>query len=307
MISVLRLPALLLLSTLAAGVTTALAQPAPGRPAASAIKLTVDGAFTGRTDFEARGAPAGDVAVAQAGFALSVPLRPIDGKWFPALGLGYKLYDLDRAPGTPLPGRLHSLGASLSVFGQLDPDWRLIGSVSPRVANAGGGFTSRGFGVGVLALATRKFSPAFGGGLGFVYDSLARGTGRLLPIATFDWTPAPGWRVFLGFPRTGASWQAAPSLLAEFVAEADFGSFYVTDDPAPLAAGRGRPALNRTRLEYRAVRVGPALTWNFDPAAHLRVAAGVLPVLNADYDRRGYELKSDGASAFGAIELGWRF
>jgi hypothetical protein len=299
----LHLSTLLILTTIAPA--AALAQPAPARPAASAIKLTLDGAFTGRTDFEARGAPAGDVAVAQADFALSVPLRPIDGKWFPSVGLGYKAYELDRAPGTPLPDRLHSLGASLSLFGQLNPDWKVIGSVSPRFANAGGGFSSRGLGVGVLALATKKLSAEFSGGLGVVYDSLARGTGRLLPVATFDWSPTPGWRLFLGFPRTGATWQAAPSLLAEFVAEADFGSFYVTDDPAPRAAGR--PALDRTRLEYRAVRVGPALTWNLDAAAHLRLAAGALPLLNADYDRRGYELKSEGISAFAAVEFGWKF
>jgi hypothetical protein len=285
--------------------TAAMAQPAAGRPANADIKLTLDGAFTGRTDFEARGAPAGDVAIAQAGFALSVPLRPIDGKWFPSVGLNYKTYDLDRAPGTPLPDRLHSLGASLSVFGQLNPDWKVIGSVSPRLANAGDGFSSRGLGVGVLALAMKKFSSEFSGGFGVRYDSLARGTGGLLPIATFDWVPAPGWRVFLGFPRTGAAWQAAPDLLAEFVAEADFGSFYVQDAPAARTAAR--PPLDRTRLEYRAMRVGPALTWNFDPAAHVRIAAGVLPVLNADYERRGFELKSDGASAFGAIELSWKF
>lgn len=282
-----------------------LAQPAGGRPAHSLISLTVDGAFTGRTDFEARGQGAGDVAVMQTGVKLSVPLAPLAGQWFPSVGLDYKLYDLDRAPGTPLPDRLQSLGASFSVFGALNADWKLIGSVSPRLANAGGGFTSRGFGLGVLALATRKFGPEFGGGFGVVYDSLARGTGRLLPIATFDWTPAPAWRVFLGFPRTGASWQTSPDLLAEFVAEADFGSFYVTDDPAPRAAGR--PALDRTRLEYRAVRVGPALTWNYTPAAHVRLAGGVLPVLDVDYHRRGYKLKSDNVPAFAALELNWKF
>jgi hypothetical protein len=307
MISSPRLTALVTASLLGLGAATAaFTQPsASSRPAAAAIKLTLDGAFTGRTDFEARGAPAGGLAVAQAGLALSVPLPPLDGKWFPSVGLNYKAYDLDRSPGTPLPDRLHSLGASLSVFGQLNPDWRVIGSVSPRFANAGSGFSSRGLGVGVVAVATRKFSADFSGGFGVVYDSLARGTGRLLPVATFDWVPAPGWRVFLGFPRTGAAWQAAPDLLAEFTAEADFGSFYVEDSPAPRTATR--PALDRTRLEYRAVRVGPALTWNFDPAAHLRLAAGVLPALNADYERRGYELKSDDTPVFVALELAWKF
>ncbi|MDP3070633.1 MAG: DUF6268 family outer membrane beta-barrel protein [Opitutaceae bacterium] len=297
--------ALLVLLSVLASASGTLAQPAGGRPSHSLISLTVDGAFTGRTDFEARGQGAGDVAVMQTGVKLSVPLPPLGSQWFSSIGLEYRDYELDRSPGTPVPETLRSLGASLSVFGALTPDWKFIGRVSPSLANAGGGFTSRGLGVGVLALATRRFSPEFGGGFGVVYDSLARGTGRLLPIATFDWAPAPAWRLFLGFPRTGASWQAAPSLLAEFVAEADFGSFYVTDDPAPRAAGR--PALDRTRLEYRAVRVGPALTWNYNPAAHVRLAAGVLPVLEVDYHRRGYKLKSDGAPAYASLELEWKF
>ena len=73
-----------------------------------------------------------------------------------------------------------------------------------------------------------------------------------------DWSPEPGWKVWVGYPRTGVSWEPSQALKAEFVAEADFGSFYVTEDPRTPRPGQVR--LDRTRLEYRAVRVGPAIT-----------------------------------------------
>jgi hypothetical protein len=296
-------------SLLLLGLTSALAQ--PGSPAGSGgaasrgVKLTVDTALTGSTALSARGAAAGGIGVSQAGFKLSVPLPPIAPGWFPSVGLDYQHVSLDRDPGTPLPGRLQSLGTSVSVFGRLPADWSLLAGISPKLANAGSGLSGDGLGFGVIALATRKLAPDFSGGLGVVYDSLARGTGRILPIATFDWAPAPTWRVFLGFPRTGTSWQVAPTLLAEFVAEADFGSYYVKDDPSP--GGLNRPALDRTRLEYQAVRFGPAITWSFAPDARLRVAAGAVPVLNADYHRRQYKLKADDTVGFASVELGWRF
>ncbi len=290
----------------ALGATTGLlAQPAGGRAASPQVSLTVEGGLTGNTAFEARGAPAGGIAVQQYGARLSVPLAPLAGQWRPTVSLRYRHHQLDRDPGTPLPEEFQSLNLSLGVFGPLSPDWSLFASVSPGYGNAGGGFTSRGLGVGVLAVATRKFNADFSGGFGLRYDSLARGSTRILPVATFDWTPAPGWRAFVGFPRTGASWRASELLTLEFVAEMDFGTYYVTDDPLPL--GAGKPPLNRTRLEYQAVRVGPALAWRAADGFQVRLAAGVVPVLNAEYEQRNYKLKSDDTAAFGSLELEWRF
>lgn len=281
------------------------AQPAGGRPAAAQVGLTVESGLTGNTAFEARGAPAGGISVHQYGARLSVPLAPLGGQWRPNVSLRYRHHQLDRDPGTPLPEEFQSLNLSLGVFGPLSPDWSLFASVSPGYGNAGGGFTSRGLGVGVLAVATRKFNADFSGGFGLRYDSLARGSTRILPVATFDWTPAPGWRAFVGFPRTGASWRISDALTAEFVAEMDFGTYYVTDDPLPL--GANKPPLNRTRLEYQAVRVGPALAWRAADGFQLRLAAGFVPVLNAEYEQRNYKLKSDDTAAFASLELEWRF
>lgn len=277
----------------------------PGRPATPGVTLAIDTAFTGQTDFEARGTSAGGVSIHQYGARLSVPLRPVGQQWFPSVGLRYRHHQLDRDAGTPLPENLQALSLALNTYGALTPDWSLFASVSPGYANAGSGFTSRGFGVGVLALASRKFASDFSGGIGVRYDSLARGSTRILPIATLDWTPAPAWRAFIGFPRVGVSWRGSDALSAEFVADMDFGSFYVTDDPAP--AGRNKPALNRTRLEYQAVRVGPAVTWRASPGFSTRLAAGFVPVLNAEYEQRNYKLKSDRAAGFASLELDWKF
>jgi hypothetical protein len=284
------------------------AAPAPtasGRPANSAVTLKFNTAYTGDTPFEARGASAGSVSVAQFGAEIAVPLPPVGGNLFPILNLRYRHYSLDRDTVTPLPAHLKSLSAAFTVFSKLDADWSLLASVSPGVHSAGSNFSSKGFGVGVLAIASRKFTPDFGAGFGFVYDSLSKGTGRIIPVATFNWAPAPAWRVALGFPRTGVIYTFTPELDFEFTAEADFGSFYVTDDPLP--SGRNKPALNRTRLEYQSVRVGPAIAWRASPTFSARASVGAVPVLNADYHQRNYRVKSERTAPYGSAALEWKF
>jgi hypothetical protein len=280
--------------------------PAPsGRPASSAVTLKLDTAYTGNTPFAARGTSAGSFSVAQFGAEIAVPLPPVSGNLFPIVSLRYRHYSLDRDALTPLPDNLQSLSAAFTVFSKLDADWSLLASVSPGVHNAGSSFSSKGFGVGVIAIASRKFSPDFGAGFGFVYDSLSKGTGRIIPVATFNWTPAPAWRVTLGFPRTGVIYTFSPEIDFEFTAEADFGSFYVTDDP--LRAGLNKPALNRTRLEYQAVRVGPAIAWRASPTFSARASVGAVPVLNADYHQRNYRVKSERTAPYVSAALEWKF
>jgi hypothetical protein len=276
-----------------------------GRPATAAVTLKFDTAYTGDTPFEARNASAGSFSVAQFGTEIAVPLPPVTGGIFPVVSLKYRRYSLDRDAGTPLPDRLQSLNAALTVFTKLDADWSLLASVSPGVHSAGSTFSSKGFGVGVIAIASRKFTPEFGAGFGFVYDSLSKGTGRIMPVATFNWTPSPAWRVTLGFPRTGVIYTVSPTLDVEFTAEADFGSFYVTDDPLP--GGLNKPALNRTRLEYQSLRVGPALAWRASPTLSARVSVGAVPLLRADYHQRNYRASAERAAPYASAGLEWRF
>lgn len=275
--------------------------PAKGRPASALVSLKLDAAATGHTPFKARGLSAGGISVTQAAVGITVPLPPLGEGTYPSVGLDYREYSLDRDANTPLPDRLKSLKAQFTVVRVLNPDWTLIASTGMGVHEAGSTFSSRGLGVGALAIANRKISPTFDAGFGAVYDSLANGTGRMLPVATFEWRAAPEWRVFLGFPRTGAAWQVNPGVSLELVAEADFGSFHVQDDPLP--AGTGKPALNRTRLEYQALRVGLAGAWQLTPHRSLRVTAGAVPLLNADYHRRHYKLSSERAAPFVSFAL----
>ncbi len=284
---------------------TAPATTPAGRPSNALVTLKFDTAYTGQTPFTARNAPAGGFSVAQAGAEIAVGLPPIGSDIFPIVSLKFRRYSLDRDAGTPLPDRLQSLSAAFTVFTKLDADWSLLASVSPGVHNAGSTFSSKGFGIGVIAIASRKFTPEFGAGFGFVYDSLSKGTGRILPVATLNWTPAPAWRVTLGFPRTGVIYAVSKTLDVEFTAEADFGSFYVQDDPLP--GGRNKPALNRTRLEYQALRVGPALAWKASPTFSARASVGAVPLLRADYHQRNYRASADRAAAYVSAALEWKF
>jgi Domain of unknown function (DUF6268) len=286
------------------------AQAPSGRPPGIGLTLTVEAATTSQTDLTGRDRPAGGISVAQGGFKLSAPLPPLRDGWYPVVGLSYRHYELNRAANTPLPDQLKSLGAAFTLIALLPPDWTFIGSLSPRVANSGQGFSQHGLGYGALALASRKFNPNFSAGFGLIYDSLARGTGRMMPVATFEWKPAPAWRYSLGFPRTGVFWQWRQNLKFELSAEADFGSFYVADDPltrATIPAALAPPALNRTRLEYRSIRFGPGATWTLSPSLETRWAAGAVPLLNAEYRKRNYKLNSTGTTAFASLELVWKF
>ena len=278
---------------------------ASGRPANAAVTVKFDTAYTGDTSVQARDASAGSFSVAQFGTEIAVPLPPVGGKFFPILSLRYRHYALDRDPITPLPDRLKSLSGAFTVFSKLDADWSLLASVSPGVHNADSGFSAKGFGVGVIAIASRKFTPNFGAGFGFVYNSLSEGTGRIMPVATFNWTPAPAWRVSLGFPRTGVIYTFSPALDFEFTAEADFASFYVTADPLP--GGRNQPALNRTRLEYKSLRVGPAIAWRASPTFSARASIGAVPMLISDYRQRNYRVISEGTAPYASGALEWKF
>jgi hypothetical protein len=278
--------------------TTLFAQPA-GRPAVAQAALALDTAYTGDTSFEARGGSAGGASVTQFGVKLSVPVSlPVAGVAATA-GVSYRDYTLDCDAFTPIPDRLKSLSVSLSAFRAPVNDWSYFGSLSLGAHEAGSGFSSHGLGVSVVGLANRALRPGLAAGIGFVYNSLSRRHGRILPVATIDWRPAPTWRAFLGFPRSGISWQAAPEVEVDFVVEADFGAFYVQDDPAPLRPNR--PALNRTRLDYQALRVGPAVTWRATRAFTVRAAAGLVPMLDVEYRQRGYELEADGVTGFASL------
>ncbi len=295
----------LLAQTPASSAPNALATTPAGRPSDALVTLKFDTAYTGHTPFTARGTSAGGFSVAQAGFEIAVPLPPIGSEIFPIVSLKYRHYSLDRDAGTPLPEKLQSLSAAFTVFTKLDADWSLLASVSPGLHNAGSTFSSKGFGVGVIAIASRKFTPTFGAGFGFVYDSLSRGTGRILPVATFNWQPDPAWRVTLGFPRTGVIYTASKTLDIEFTAEADFGTFYVQDDPLP--GGLNKPALNRTRLEYQALRLGPALAWRASPTFSARASIGAVPLLRADYHQRNYRATADRAALYASVAFEWKY
>jgi hypothetical protein len=278
---------------------------ASGRPASSAAALKLDAAYTGDVPSEARGASVGGFSVAQFGAEVAVPLPSVRGDLFPVFSFRYRHYALDRDAVTPLPERLQSLSAALTVSSKLTEDWSFLASASPGVHHAGSEFSSKGFGVGLLAIASRQFTSDFRAGFGFVYNSLSKGTGRIIPVATFRWTPAPRWRVTLGFPRSGVTYSFNPEVEVEFAAEADFGSFYVTDDPLP--GGRNQPVLDRTRLEYQSVRVGPAVAWRASSAFSVRASVGAVPVLNADYHQRNYRVKAGRTVPYASAALEWKF
>lgn len=258
--------------------------------------LVIDGAVAGSTGFKVGSTRVGGTSADSARVSLSAPLPPISSTIFTTVGLTYTDYSFNRDNGTPLPSNLHGLSLDFGAVDRLDDRWTLIARVDPGLYNAGSGFTSRGFGVGVFAIADYRFSSTLNGGIGLGYNSLGHGISRVLPVASVDWKPADGWDVSVGFPRTGVTYSLAPQWTVGGVAEFDGGAFYIKNDPAPQL--KGKPALNDTRLDYLSVRVGGVVSYEIARGFSLRLGVGAVVLRQADYFNRSYKLKSNGSAGY---------
>jgi hypothetical protein len=267
--------------------------------------LIVDGAVAGDTGFKVGSTRVGGASVDNFRASLSAPLPPLSPTVFETIGLTYADYSFGRDAGTPLPNNLHGLSADLGAVDRLDDDWTLIARVSPGLYNAGSGFSSKGFGVGVFAIAEYRFNANLRGGLGLGYNSLGHGISKVLPVASLDWRPAERWDVSVGFPRTGITYQVNPRWNIGGVAEFDGGAFYNKTDPAPQLTGK--PSLADTRLDYLSVRLGGVVSYDIAPGFSVRLGVGAVVLRQADYYQRNYELKSKGAAAYVSGGARYRF
>jgi len=99
-----------------------------------------------------------------------------------------------------LPDDLSSVAAPLAVSHAFDDTWRLLVSVTPRLAGADGGLSSAGLDVPVLAVASYTVSPELTWSFGLRYGP--RSDTALLPIAGVVWQFAPDWNLKGGWPES---------------------------------------------------------------------------------------------------------
>lgn len=218
-------------------------------------------------------------------------------------GFDWTRHVLDLGGEAWLPEDLQSLALSLGVAQRLDDRWRLLLSVSPRLAAADADFSAARVDVPVLALASYTASAELTWSFGLRYS--ARSDLEVMPVAGVNWRFAPDWQLSLGWPESGVSYRATERLTLRAVAHFQGGDYHVDADPRPLAAQTGRP-LEGAWLEYREIRVGLAAEYALGGKLGLRLEAGRSVGQRFEYLDRGVELEGDGAF-YGSAGLTARF
>lgn len=96
-------------------------------------------------------------------------------------GLEWTRHELDRTGVTWLPENLKALAVPLGVSHRFDERWRLLVTMTPRLAGADGDFGDARVDLPMLALASYASSPELVWSFGFRYG--AQSDIKLLPIA----------------------------------------------------------------------------------------------------------------------------
>jgi hypothetical protein len=266
---------------------SALAQPTAVR---DGFVLSARYSHTADSDLATSASPASSVTIDsyQLGLRANTSLTDTTSLLY---GLEWSRHELDLSGPRWLPGSLKALAAPLGVSHAFNDRWRLLATVSPRLAGAGGDLGSAGFDLPVLVFANYTTSPELTWTFGLRYG--ARSDIKILPIAGVVWKFAPEWEFRLAWPDTGLSYRATPALTLRAVAAFHGGDYRLKDDPrAP--ADRTGTSLSGSWLEYREVRIGLAAEYAIGRGISLRADLGKVVFQRFEYLKR--DLKLDGGT-----------
>lgn len=208
-------------------------------------------------------------------------------------GVSWSVYNFSRPSAMAAPDRLQEISLSFGGSHRLNRQWLLIASVQPGLYGDLKGSAGDAFNAPVLALATYLQSRELAWSFGLRADAFA--DKPVLPFVGVNWRFAPDWEFTIGFPRAGFGYTAGPNLKLGLGATVQGGSFYIADDPRPVAPG---PRLNDTYLDYREIRVGLSADYRFSEALSLTAEAGAITDQKLDYYDGGYTLNGDAAFYF---------
>ena len=281
----------------------------PLNPAADGIGLitTITGSVTGDTKLTSGNARYGAVSSRDFGTAISQNITVAPGSEL-GVGLSYSrtAFELPKGNGAaPLPERVQSLAVDLSYSQQFSETWSGLLAATPGYHSAGSGFSSKGFGVSVVALGIYQFNPALSIAAGFGYDSLATGRNKFGPGVGLDWKASKTWTFSFGYPKTGITYLFSETLSLSLLAEGNFGTYHVEKDPLPAAAGK--PRLNDTQLEYYDTRLGLSANWKVSKQLVLSTSLGRVVDRSFDYHQRKFKIKSDEGTGYASLSLAWVF
>ncbi|ACB74398.1 DUF6268 family outer membrane beta-barrel protein [Opitutus terrae] len=256
------------------------------RGSGGGVEVIVRTSYTAESDLD-RAGTAVSVQSWQLGLGGSVSLSEATRL---RLGAEWARHELDVTGPRWLPERLQSVAIPIGLVHRWDDGWSLLATLQPRFASAGSSFSSSGFDMPVLALASYRASPELTWSFGLRYSD--RSDVKLLPLAGVMWRFAPGWEAGLAFPESGVSYRATPRLTWRAVATFHGGDYRLERDPRPPADRTG-VSLRDAWLEYREIRTGVAVEVALNDTMSLRADAGVVVDQRFDYFTRGVELEGE--------------
>lgn len=193
-----------------------------------------------------------------------------------------------------LPGTLKMLDLSVDYAHEMNKRWTIASGLGVSSGVAETGLLKNGWGVSAYAVGVYKRSPNVTLYYGLGYNSLSDDW-KLVPYFGCEWSPAPGWTVSLGVPKTAVSYSLRSNLTLSFEASGDGGTYYVKNDPRPGASGR---SLAGSKLEYTEARIGFGAVWKIDNKWALSGSLGSAVYREFKYQDRDYKLKSKGAAPY---------
>lgn len=282
---------------------TLFAQP-PGRLGAGSPErgqMWFSSSYSAETELERGAARLGEVSVAAFEVGIGSATATASG-YRMDYGVEFGEFRLDRSAVVPLPAHLRHVSVPLGISSRFSETWSGRLMARPGLYGTSPDASGRQFNMPVLAIASYRQSDDLTWLFGLRYDAWARN--EVIPFAGVNWKFAPNWEFTVGLPRSGVSWQLREDTILRFGASIQGGSFDVNDDPrrVPVAA----PALNRTKLDYREIRVGAALDLFARGPVSIVADVGAIVSQRFDYHKRGYRLSGDTAP-YGSLSVRARF
>lgn len=217
-------------------------------------------------------------------------------------GLAYARSEFETTGATLLPAAVEEITLSLGVQRVLSAEWLVAAYSRPGFYGDSLDITGRTFNAPLLVTAfytvDRDLSWIFG------FSANAAADNPFIPVAGVRWRFAPDWTLNIGFPRAGVSYRSSERLTLHAGATVQGGGYRLTT--ALGSPGAGQPALGRTWLEYREIRIGLGVEYNFSPQFSLTADLGRTVNQRFDYFDRGYKLKGENVPWF-SLGLQGRF
>lgn len=284
---------LTVLLTLLTAASVLRAQPASATFRPSLIN-SYSGGFTasGKGPLTRGAASVGEVSLTRFDFSVSGRV-PVSEHILFLPGLAYTHTTFDASSGTPLPGSVQEISASLGFRGVLAPTWAWGAFLRPGFYGDFKRLGSDSFNVPLLL--TTFYTPH--DGLVWIFGvSVNRFSNQsVLPALGVRWKFDPSWELEVGFPRTGLTYHASPRLAWRAGLTMAGGNYRITDNLGIPAPGINR--LANTYLAVTEVRVGAGVTYTFGNGLDLDLGAGFTTLRRFDYPDRNYRLNG--------ADVGW--